>query len=60
MWGSMVECFPGMHKVVGLVPSTVRRKEEKRRKRIEVEGRRGQRTQGKRETGVRYVPVSTA
>lgn len=57
MWGSMVECFPGMHKVVGSVPSTMRRKEEKR---IEVEGRRGQRTQGKRETGVRYVPVSTA
>lgn len=46
-----------MHKVVGSVPSTVRRKEEKR---IEVEGRRGQRKQGKRETGVRYVPVSTA
>lgn len=57
MWGSMVECFPGMHKVVGSVPSTMRRKEEKR---IEVEGRRGQRTQGKRETGVRYVLVSTA
>lgn len=57
MWGSMVECFPGMHKVVDSVPSTVRRKEEKR---IEVEGRRGQRKQGKRQTGVRYVPVSTA
>lgn len=52
-----MECFPGMHKVVGSVPSTIKRKEEKR---IEVEGRRGQRKQRHGETGIRYVPVSTA
>lgn len=56
MWGSMVECFPGTHKVMGSVPGTIRRKEEKR---IKVEGRRGQGRQEKK-TGISYVPVSTA
>lgn len=54
----MVGCFPGMHKVVGSVPSTVRRRDESR---IEVEGRRGQGRQEKKRLGLGtflYLPPS--